>query len=88
VVVNPEHPAIATAAKAFAEVFGRETVFIRSGGSIPIVGDIAAHLGIPTVLMGFGLPDDGLHSPNEKFRIENYYLGIRTVARFLEMMGG
>jgi acetylornithine deacetylase/succinyl-diaminopimelate desuccinylase-like protein len=87
-VVNPEHPAIETAAKAFGEVFGRETVFIRSGGSIPIVGDIAAHLGIPTVLMGFGLPDDGLHSPNEKFRIENYYLGIRTVARFLEMMGG
>ncbi len=46
----------------------RETVFIRSGGSIPIVGDFASHLGIPTVLMGFGLPDDGLHSPNEKYQ--------------------
>ncbi|HLH20793.1 MAG TPA: dipeptidase [Bryobacteraceae bacterium] len=86
-VVNPDHPAIATAARAFSEVFGRDTVFVRSGGSIPIVGDFAAHLGIPTVLMGFGLPDDGLHSPNEKYKIENYYLGIRTVARFLEMMG-
>jgi len=68
-------------------VLGRPTVFIRSGGSIPIVGDFARHLGIPTVLMGFGLPDDGLHSPNEKFRLENFYQGIRTVALFLERYG-
>ena len=86
-VVNPEHPAIQTAARAFGDVFGRPTVFIRSGGSIPIVGDFASHLGIPTILMGFGLPDDGLHSPNEKYKIENYYLGIRTVAHFLEQYG-
>jgi acetylornithine deacetylase/succinyl-diaminopimelate desuccinylase-like protein len=83
-VVNPDHPAIRIAAEAFGSVFGKETVFIRSGGSIPIVGDFANHLKIPTILMGFGLPDDGLHSPNEKFKIENYYLGIATVARFLE----
>jgi len=86
-VVNPDHPAIRVAAKAFSEVFGRETVFIRSGGSIPIVGDFANHLGIPTVLMGFGLPDDGLHSPNEKYKVQNYYLGIMTVAHFLEQYG-
>jgi acetylornithine deacetylase/succinyl-diaminopimelate desuccinylase-like protein len=83
-VVNPDHPAIRVAARAFGQVFGKETVFVRSGGSIPIVGDFANHLGIPTILMGFGLPDDGLHSPNEKYKIDNYYLGIRTVARFLE----
>ena len=83
-VVNPDHPAIRIAARAFGEVFGKETVFIRSGGSIPIVGDFATHLGIPTILMGFGLPDDGLHSPNEKYKIDNYFLGIRTVARFFE----
>jgi acetylornithine deacetylase/succinyl-diaminopimelate desuccinylase-like protein len=83
-VVNPNHPAIRVAARALGDVFGRPTVFIRSGGSIPIVGDFATHLGIPTILMGFGLPDDGLHSPNEKFKIGNYYLGIRTVAHFLE----
>jgi acetylornithine deacetylase/succinyl-diaminopimelate desuccinylase-like protein len=83
-VVNPDHPAIRIAAGAFADVFGRPTVFVRSGGSIPIVGDFATHLGIPTILMGFGLPDDGLHSPNEKYKIDNYYLGIRTVAHFLE----
>jgi len=86
-VVDPGHPAIQVAARAFADVLGRPTVFIRSGGSIPIVGDFAAHLGIPTILMGFGLPDDGLHSPNEKYKIENYYSGIRTVAHFFELYG-
>ena len=86
-VVNPEHPAIDIAARAFGDVFGKQTVFIRSGGSIPIVGDFAQHLGIPTVLMGFGLPDDGLHSPNEKYKVENYYLGIMTIAHFFEQYG-
>lgn len=85
--VNPDHPAIHVAAKAFGEMLGKPTVFIRSGGSIPIVGEFAKHLGIPTVLMGFGLPDDGLHSPNEKYRISNYYQGIRTIAHFLESYG-
>ncbi|HXF25859.1 MAG TPA: dipeptidase [Bryobacteraceae bacterium] len=85
--VDPKHPAIDVAARAFSDILGRPTVFTRSGGSIPIVGDFKTHLGIPTVLMGFGLPDDGLHSPNEKFRVENYYLGIRTVAHFLEEYG-
>ncbi|MBM3757271.1 MAG: dipeptidase [Acidobacteria bacterium] len=87
-IVNPDHPAIAVAADVFAESLGRKTVFIRSGGSIPIVGDFARHLGIPTILMGFGLPDDGLHSPNEKFKLANYYQGISTVAYFLARYGG
>jgi acetylornithine deacetylase/succinyl-diaminopimelate desuccinylase-like protein len=87
VLVNPEHPAVRVAAWVFSEVFGRPTVFIRSGGSIPIVGEFARRLGIPTVLMGFGLPDDGLHSPNEKLCLENYYKAIETVARFLEQYG-
>jgi acetylornithine deacetylase/succinyl-diaminopimelate desuccinylase-like protein len=87
-VVNPDHTAIEVAARAFGDIFRKKTVFIRSGGSIPIVGDFANHLGIPTILMGFGLPDDGLHSPNEKYKIENYYLGIMTIAHFLEQYGG
>ncbi len=87
IMVNPDHPAIAIAAKAFKDILGRETVFIRSGGSIPIVGDFATHLGIPTILMGFGLPDDGLHSPNEKYKVSNYYAGIMTIAHFLEQYG-
>ena len=69
--------------KLSAKCSAKATVFIRSGGSIPIVGEFATHLGIPTILMGFGLPDDGLHSPNEKYRISNYYHGIRTIAHFL-----
>jgi acetylornithine deacetylase/succinyl-diaminopimelate desuccinylase-like protein len=84
VSVNPSHPAINTAAKAFSEMLGKPTVFIRGGGSIPIVGEFAKRLGIPTVLMGFSLPDDGLHSPNEKYRLSNYYSGIRTIAYFLD----
>ena len=87
VSVNPDHPAIAVAAQAFSDILGRETVFIRSGGSIPIVGDFARHLGIPTILMGFGLPDDGLHSPNEKYKLDNYYAGIRTIAHFFDQYG-
>jgi acetylornithine deacetylase/succinyl-diaminopimelate desuccinylase-like protein len=86
-MVNPDHPAIRVAAKAFSDVFGKPTVFTRSGGSIPIVGDFANHLGIPTILMGFGLPDDGLHSPNEKYNIRNYFDGIRTLAHFFEEYG-
>ena len=87
VMVDPNSPAIQVAAKAFSEMLGRPTVFTRSGGSIPIVGDFAKHLGIPTILMGFGLPDDGLHSPNEKYRVSNYYTGIMTIAHFLELYG-
>lgn len=87
IMVNPDHHAIDVAARAFSEVLGRETVFVRSGGSIPIVGDFARHLNIPTILMGFGLPDDGLHSPNEKYKLSNYYAGIVTIAHFLEQYG-
>ncbi len=87
IMVNPDHPAIQIAAKAFSDIVGNPTVFTRSGGSIPIVGDFARHLAIPTILMGFGLPDDGLHSPNEKYRIENYYIGIMTIAHFFEQYG-
>jgi acetylornithine deacetylase/succinyl-diaminopimelate desuccinylase-like protein len=87
IVVNPDHHAIDVAAHAFADVLGRPTVFVRSGGSIPIVGDFARHLRIPTILMGFGLPDDGLHSPNEKYKLSNYYAGIVTIAHFFEQYG-
>jgi acetylornithine deacetylase/succinyl-diaminopimelate desuccinylase-like protein len=87
ILVNPKHPAIQVAAKAFSDKLQKPTVFTRSGGSIPIVGEFARELGIPTVLMGFGLPDDGLHSPNEKYRISNYYCGVKTIAHFLDEYG-
>jgi acetylornithine deacetylase/succinyl-diaminopimelate desuccinylase-like protein len=87
IMVNPDHPAIHVAAQSFRDILGKETVFIRGGGSIPIVGDFAKYLGIPTILMGFGLPDDGLHSPNEKYKVANYYAGIMTIAHFFEQYG-
>ena len=87
IMVSPDHPAIEVAAEVMSKTMSKPTVFVRSGGSIPIVGEFQNHLGIPTVLMGFGLPDDGLHSPNEKYRIRNYYLGIETIAKFFERYG-
>ncbi|MGH9591176.1 MAG: dipeptidase [Terracidiphilus sp.] len=83
-VVPVDNPYIQAATRALHEVWGRETVFIRTGGSIPIVGDFARHLGLPSVMMGFGLPDDNLHAPNEKFNLENFRLGIESLIRFLE----
>ena len=86
-LVNPDNPFIKAAAEAMKQVFGKETVYIRSGGSIPIVGLFDRYLGIPSVLMGFGLPDDNLHAPNEKFHLPNFYRGIEAVARYLEVLG-
>ena len=86
-VVTTESPFIHSAARALEEVFGSRTVYIRSGGSIPIVGLFQEKLGIPSVMMGFGLPDDNLHAPNEKFHLPNFYRGIEAVARYLELLG-
>jgi len=69
-------------------VFGKETVYIRSGGSIPIVGLFDEHLHMPSVMMGFGLPDDNLHAPNEKFNLSNFHRGIESVVRFFGIVGG
>jgi acetylornithine deacetylase/succinyl-diaminopimelate desuccinylase-like protein len=87
-LTNPDNHFIHTAAEAMKRVFGKDTVYIRSGGSIPIVGVFDAYLGIPSVLMGFGLPDDNLHAPNEKFHLPNMFRGIESVAKYLEMLGG
>ena len=86
-LVNPDNKFIHAASAAMEQVFGNKTVYIRSGGSIPIVGSFERDLGIPSVLMGFGLPDDNLHSPNEKFYMPNFYRGIEAVARFFELVG-
>jgi acetylornithine deacetylase/succinyl-diaminopimelate desuccinylase-like protein len=86
-LIPVDNPYIQAATRALCEVWGKETVFIRSGGSIPIVGDFARHLGLPSVMMGFGLPDDGLHAPNEKFNLRNFELGIESLIRFLEEVG-
>ena len=86
-LIPVNNPYIQSATKALHEIWGEETVFIRSGGSIPIVGDFARHLNLPSVMMGFGLPDDNLHAPNEKFLISNFHRGIESIIRFLELTG-
>lgn len=83
-LVRVDNPYIQAATRALHEVWGKDTVFIRSGGSIPIVGDFDRHLGVPSVMMGFGLPDDNIHAPNEKFHLKNFALGIDSIVRFME----
>lgn len=74
------------AAKAFEEVYGKEPLFSREGGSIPIVADFEKVLGAQSILMGFGLNSDAIHSPNEKFALKDFYRGIQTSAKFFELL--
>ena len=87
IVVKTDNRFVQAATAAMKEVFNKETVYIRSGGSIPIVADFEKHLKIPSVMMGFGLPDDNLHAPNEKFHIPNFYRGIESLIRFFQKVG-
>jgi len=86
-VVNTDNPYARASVEAMHEVFGRDTVYIRSGGSIPIVTQFDKDLKIPSIMMGMGLPDDNLHAPNEKFHIPNFYRGIESIVRFFEILG-
>jgi acetylornithine deacetylase/succinyl-diaminopimelate desuccinylase-like protein len=85
-IIPTDNRFVQAATQAMKEVFNKDTVFIRSGGSIPIVSEFDKHLKIPSVMMGFGLPDDNLHAPNEKFHIPNYYRGIESLVRFFEKL--
>jgi acetylornithine deacetylase/succinyl-diaminopimelate desuccinylase-like protein len=86
-VVSTDNRFIQAATEAMHDVFKKETVFIRSGGSIPIVTDFQDVMKLPSVMMGFGLPDDNLHAPNEKFHIPNFYRGIESIIRFFDKLG-
>lgn len=82
VVTPTDSIAYKAAQKAISEAFGKEPIPTRGGGSIPIVALFEAELGIKTVLLGFGLDSDNLHSPNEKYDLFNYYKGIETIPLF------
>jgi acetylornithine deacetylase/succinyl-diaminopimelate desuccinylase-like protein len=82
VVTPTDSVAYKAAQKAIAESFGKDPIPTRGGGSIPIVALFEKELGIKTVLMGFGLDSDNLHSPNEKYDIANFYKGIETIPLF------
>jgi acetylornithine deacetylase/succinyl-diaminopimelate desuccinylase-like protein len=82
-LVNRRHPAMRAAFAAYRGGFGVPPVFVRSGGSIPVVNEFQEQLGAPTILMGFALPDDRIHAPNEKFHLPNFFKGIETCICFL-----
>ena len=75
-------PAYQAAEKGFAKAFGKQPLAVRRGGSIPIIADFERILGIKTILMGFGLESDAIHSPNENFRLDIFRKGIEAVVEF------
>ena len=76
------HPAYQAAEQGFAQAFGKQPLAVRRGGSIPIISDFEQILGIKTILMGFGLESDAIHSPNENFRLDIFRKGIEAVVGF------
>ena len=86
-LVDRKHPAILAAVAAYEKAFGAKPVFIRSGGSIPCVPIFQDLLGIPVILMGFGLPEDNIHAPNENLDITNFARGVETSIWYLALAG-
>jgi len=81
--VDPKHPYIQKAAESYSKAFQKSAVFVRMGGSIPVVEWIDDIFEMPIVLLGFGTPDDRLHSPNESFLLSNYDRGLITLVDYL-----
>ncbi|HTC03025.1 MAG TPA: M20/M25/M40 family metallo-hydrolase, partial [Xanthobacteraceae bacterium] len=83
-----DNPALGKARTALAEEWGKKAVTVGAGGSIPIVGDFKTVLGMDTLMVGFALDDDRVHSPNEKFDLKCFHKGIRSWARILAALAG
>jgi acetylornithine deacetylase/succinyl-diaminopimelate desuccinylase-like protein len=81
-----QHPIFRTAIQALEQGFGKKAVFIREGGSIPLVTQIHDMFKVPCVLLGFGLPDENAHAPDEHLSLENYFDGIKSVALFYDQL--
>jgi acetylornithine deacetylase/succinyl-diaminopimelate desuccinylase-like protein len=79
--------AVTAMSQALEQTWGKRPVFKREGGSIPVVVHLRQHLGIESVLIGFGLPDDNLHAPNEKIHLPTFYRGIETMVRYFNILG-
>jgi acetylornithine deacetylase/succinyl-diaminopimelate desuccinylase-like protein len=82
-LISHDLPEMKAAVCAYEEGWGATPVFTRGGGSIPVVADIADLMGIPVVMRGYGLDDDGLHAPNEHYRVEMFQRGIETAIVYL-----
>src|SRR5699024_2910344 len=82
--VEPNHPSIQTAAACYERAFEQETVFVRMGVSIPVVELVYDIYDVAVVLLGFGTPEDRLHSPNESFPLDSFDQGMKTLAYYYE----
>jgi acetylornithine deacetylase/succinyl-diaminopimelate desuccinylase-like protein len=81
--VSPiDTPGYLAASKAMETVLGKKPIPVRSGGSIPIIPQFEEILGIKSILLGFGLESDAIHSPNENFPLDNFFKGIETICHF------
>jgi acetylornithine deacetylase/succinyl-diaminopimelate desuccinylase-like protein len=78
-----DNPALAKAREALAQEWGKKAVTVGGGGSIPIVSDFKSVLGMDTLMVGFALDDDRVHSPNEKYDLNSFHKGIRSWVRIL-----
>jgi len=87
VLIDRNHSTMKRVQDTLREVWGSEPVFQRSGGSIPVVVDFVRHLNTLPILVGYGLPDDGLHAPNERMKLDMFWKGVRTSADLLNRLG-
>ncbi|NUP93728.1 MAG: M20/M25/M40 family metallo-hydrolase, partial [Candidatus Omnitrophica bacterium] len=85
IIIPVDHPAMQAAKVAFRNGFGKEPLLIREGASIPIVAFFVDTMKMPSILFGFGLPDDNPHAPNEKFTLADFHRGIATSAHFMDV---
>ncbi len=88
VISELDLPQVRSFAQALETVWGVAPLYKREGGSIPVVTDMRSILGVPSVITGFGLPDDNIHAPNEKLNLANWYRGIEAVIHFIYNMAG
>jgi acetylornithine deacetylase/succinyl-diaminopimelate desuccinylase-like protein len=86
-LAEPDNTFVKAGARAINKAFGKMPVLVRGGGSVPVTETFQSMLGVPCVMMGVGLPDDRLHSPNEKFDLEQFHKGIEAAAWFLHEAG-
>jgi acetylornithine deacetylase/succinyl-diaminopimelate desuccinylase-like protein len=84
VIIPRRHPILSAATHAIYQVWGVPPVFTRSGGTIPLVAHLQRRFNVPIILLGFGLPDDDIHAPNEKISLPNFFRGIETIIQFLK----
>lgn len=86
-MVEPDHPLIEQAAACYEKAFQKETVFVRMGGSIPVVEWLDSIYDVPVILLGFGTPEDRLHSPNESFPLDSFDKGMETLVYYWRKIG-